>query len=98
MLDLALAVPNVRAEACEAKAHVRIGWLRSVYNIFHAFAIGSFIDELAHARGADPRDVLLEVLGPPRTVSLAELGIEQAARTTASRSRSTRSTPGACAA
>ena len=77
VLDLALAVPHVAAEACKASAHVRIGWLRSVYNIFHAFAIGSFIDEIAAARGADPRDVLLEVIGPPRMASLAELGIEK---------------------
>jgi isoquinoline 1-oxidoreductase beta subunit len=76
VLDLALAVPNVRAEACEANAHVRIGWLRSVYNIFHAFAINSFIDEIAHARGEDTRDVMLEVLGPPRVSSLEELGIK----------------------
>ena len=73
--DLALDVPNVRAEACEANAHVRIGWLRSVYNIFHAFAVNSFVDELAQARGVDTRDMLLEVLGPPRTVSLQELGV-----------------------
>jgi isoquinoline 1-oxidoreductase beta subunit len=76
VLDLALAVPNVRAEACEANAHVRIGWLRSVYNIFHAFSVNSFIDELAHARGEDTRDVMLEVLGPPRVATLEELGTQ----------------------
>lgn len=73
--DLALAVPNVRAEACAADAHVRIGWLRSVYNIFHAFSVNSFVDELAQARGVDSRDMLLEVLGPPRVVTLGELGV-----------------------
>jgi isoquinoline 1-oxidoreductase beta subunit len=77
VLDLALDVPNIRAEACPAKAHARIGWYRSVYNIFHAFATGSLIDEIADARGADPRDVLLEVIGPARTLGLAELGIEK---------------------
>ncbi|MFP2908639.1 molybdopterin cofactor-binding domain-containing protein [Pyxidicoccus sp. 3LFB2] len=73
--DLALGIPNVRAEACEANARVRIGWLRSVYNIFHAFSVNSFVDELAQARGVDSRDMLLEVLGPPRQASLQELGI-----------------------
>jgi isoquinoline 1-oxidoreductase beta subunit len=78
VLDLALDVPNVRAEACEAPAHVRIGWLRSVYNIFHAFASNSFIDEVAHARGADCREVMLEIFGPARSIETpAELGVEQ---------------------
>ena len=77
VLDLALAVPNVTAEICDATAHTRIGWLRSVYNIFQGFSIGSFVDELAHAKGADPRDVWLEMIGPPRTMSLSDLGIEK---------------------
>ncbi len=75
--DRPLAVPNVRAETCRADAHVRIGWLRSVYNIFHAFSVNSFIDEIAHARGADPRAVQLEILGPDRIVTLAELGVDK---------------------
>jgi isoquinoline 1-oxidoreductase beta subunit len=79
VLDLVLAVPNVRAEACAARSHVRVGWYRSVYNIFHAFAISSFLDEIAHARGQDPRDGLLEVIGPARVVGLQELGIEKLA-------------------
>ena len=79
ILDLALAVPNVRAESCKASTHVRVGWYRSVYNIFHAFATGSFIDELAAARKVDPRDLWLELIGPPRTMSLAELGIDKLA-------------------
>ncbi len=79
VLDLALAVPNVSAEACEAPAHTRIGWLRAVYNLFQAFSIGSFVDELAHARGTDPRDTWLELLGPARKASLEELGIPELA-------------------
>jgi isoquinoline 1-oxidoreductase beta subunit len=79
VLDLALDVPNIRAEGCSAKSHVRVGWFRSVYNIFHAFAVGSLIDEIAHARGADPRDVLLEVIGPSRVLKLADLGVEKLA-------------------
>lgn len=75
ILDLPLAVPNLRFESCESKAHTRIGWLRSVANVYHAFAVQSFADELAHARGKDPRDNLLELLGPPRVVGPAELGV-----------------------
>jgi len=51
-----------------AKAHVRIGWLRSVANIYHAFAIQCFTDELAHAVGRDPLDYLLDLIGNPRTI------------------------------
>ncbi|HTL31770.1 MAG TPA: molybdopterin cofactor-binding domain-containing protein [Kofleriaceae bacterium] len=75
VLDLALAIPNVRAEPCKGTPHVRVGWYRSVYNIFHAFAVGSFIDELAHARGKDPRDTWLDVIGPAKKFSLADLGV-----------------------
>jgi isoquinoline 1-oxidoreductase beta subunit len=35
------------------------------------------MDELAQARGKDPRDNLLEIFGPARHVSLAELGVEK---------------------
>jgi isoquinoline 1-oxidoreductase beta subunit len=75
VLDLPLAIANVRAESGDAKAHARIGWLRSVCNIFHAFAAGSFMDELAHERGRDPKQNLLELFGPPRIVTPVELGV-----------------------
>jgi isoquinoline 1-oxidoreductase beta subunit len=77
VLDLALDVPNVRAEACKAEPHVRVGWYRSVYNIFHAFAIGSFVDELAAARDVDPREQWLELIGPARVLDLEALGVDE---------------------
>ena len=76
VLDTPLAIPNVRAENGEAPAHLRIGWLRSVCNIHHAFAHSSFVDEIAHARGVDPRANLLELLGPDRHVTPEELGVK----------------------
>ncbi|HLQ45865.1 MAG TPA: molybdopterin cofactor-binding domain-containing protein, partial [Planctomycetaceae bacterium] len=45
--NLPFAIPNHRAENGPAEHHLRIGWLRSVANIQHAFAIHSFVDELA---------------------------------------------------
>ena len=73
--DLPYAIPNLRAEAGPAPAHVRIGWYRSVINIPHAFAIHSFVDELAHAAGKDPRDFILELLGPDRTLDATQMGL-----------------------
>jgi isoquinoline 1-oxidoreductase subunit beta len=75
--DLPLAIPAVRVETCEARAHVRIGWLRSVYNINHAFAVQSFIAELAAATRRDPREVLLEVIGPARLLTTTEAGVDK---------------------
>lgn len=66
--DVPFATPNLRVESGDAKGHVRIGWLRSVANIYHAFAVQSFAAELAHAAGRDQKDYLLELIGPPRKV------------------------------
>jgi isoquinoline 1-oxidoreductase beta subunit len=75
MTDLPYAIPNLQVEAGPATAHTRIGWYRSVINIPHAFAIGSFIDELAHAAGKDSKDFILELLGPDRTIDMAQAGV-----------------------
>ncbi|MGY8986611.1 MAG: molybdopterin cofactor-binding domain-containing protein [Sphingomonadales bacterium] len=65
-IDLPYDIPNILVENGEAEAHVRIGWVRSVNNINHAFAICSFVDELAHAAGRDPSDYLMELIGEER--------------------------------
>jgi isoquinoline 1-oxidoreductase subunit beta len=55
--NLPFDIPNHRAENGPADFHVRIGWLRSVANIYHAFAIHSFADELAHGAKKDPASI-----------------------------------------
>jgi len=75
--DLPYDIPNIALENGPAPAHVRIGWMRSVQNVFHAFAISSFADELAQAAGRDPVEHLLELIGPPRKVDLAAAGVKQ---------------------
>ncbi|WP_445372211.1 molybdopterin cofactor-binding domain-containing protein [Methylomonas sp. HW2-6] len=67
------AIPNLRIENPPAAAHTRIGWFRSVSNIPRAFAIQSFVAELAAAAGRDHRDFLLELLGPDRRIDPRDL-------------------------
>jgi isoquinoline 1-oxidoreductase beta subunit len=74
VINVPFAIPNIRIENPEALAHTRIGWYRSVSNIPHAFAVQSFIAELAAAAGRDPKDFLLEVIGPARVVTPQMLG------------------------
>jgi len=71
-IDLPFNIPNVSIEAIESPALTRIGWLRSVSNIQHAFAIGSMVDEIATYRKTDPVKNLLELLGPDRMIPLNE--------------------------
>ncbi len=74
--DNPFAVPNMRLENGKAKGKIRIGWLRSVNNIQHAFAVQSFAAELAHAAGRDPKDYLLELIGEDRIINLDEEGLQ----------------------
>ena len=66
--DLPYDLPNISIENGPAKAHVRIGWLRSVANIYHGFGIQCFTDELANRAHRDPLEYLLDLIGPARTI------------------------------
>jgi isoquinoline 1-oxidoreductase subunit beta len=70
LIDTPFNVPNLRLETGEAVSHARIGWFRSVNNIPHAFAMQSMVAELAHELGKDPKDFLLEMIGPGRIVDV----------------------------
>ena len=61
-------VPNFRSENGPAVNHVRIGWLRSVANIYHAFGVQTFANELAYAAGRDPYDYLLALIGSGKVI------------------------------
>ena len=67
-------VPNFRSENGQAAAHVRIGWLRSVANVYHAFAVQSFANELAYAANRDPYDYLLALIGSGHTIDTGSKG------------------------
>jgi len=74
VINVPFAIPNLRIENPEAMAHTRIGWFRSVSNIPHAFAIQSFVAELATAAGKNAKDFLLELIGPARRIDPGTLG------------------------
>lgn len=72
-INIPFQIPSIRLESAEVPAHTRIGWFRSVSNIPHAFAVQSFVAELAHKAGRDPKDYLLDLIGPPRKIDPAAL-------------------------
>ncbi len=72
--ELLFEVPNIRAENCPAKNHVRQGWMRAVCHLFHAFAVHSFVDELAHMNNTNYVDYFVKILGQDRHVDLTKDG------------------------
>jgi len=55
-------IPNYSVEYVMAETPVPLGWMRSVYALQAAFALESFIDELAVASGKDPLQYRLHLL------------------------------------
>ena len=75
-LNMPYDIVNVNVASAESAAKIRIGWLRSVCNIFQAFAVCSFTDEIAYARNEDPLQNFLDMLGPDRLLDFASFGQE----------------------
>lgn len=59
-------IKNIQIENAKAEAYIRIGWMRSVYNIISGFGVNSFVDELAVASGKDAIDFRIELIGKDR--------------------------------
>jgi isoquinoline 1-oxidoreductase subunit beta len=74
--DLPFNIPNLRIENCAAESDLRIGWLRSVCNIFHGFGVNCFADEMAAAARHDPLFYMLNLIGPDRHIDLPALGVK----------------------
>jgi isoquinoline 1-oxidoreductase beta subunit len=73
--DMPFDIPKLRIENCPAKNYIRVGWMRSVANIYHGFASGSFACELAEKAGEDSKNYLLDLIGQGRILPLPEEGV-----------------------
>lgn len=71
--DMPYKIDHLRLENSPAESHIRCGWMRSVANIYHAFGICSFADEMAVAAGHDSKDYLLKLIGEGRLFNEAAL-------------------------
>ena len=76
--DIPYRIPNLRVENGPAPAQVRIGWFRSVANIYQGFAVQTFTDELAVSAGRDRVEYMLDLIGTPRIMDLKQEGIQDA--------------------
>src|SRR2546427_159519 len=56
-------IPNVHVDYLLTDTGIPVGFWRSVNNSFNAFAVESFIDELAHAAKRDPYEFRRDLLG-----------------------------------
>ncbi len=74
--DVPFALDNLSVETHKATAHTRIGWVRSVSNIHHAFAIGSFVDEVAVAANVPTHKMWHQLIGKDRMVDPSTQGFD----------------------
>lgn len=72
--DIPFDIANLSCETPPVTTHVRTGWLRAVGNINNAFALGSFVDELAVKAGIDTPQMWLNLLGEDREFNPAKEG------------------------
>ncbi|HEX3397488.1 MAG TPA: molybdopterin cofactor-binding domain-containing protein, partial [Steroidobacteraceae bacterium] len=77
--NIAYGIPNIAVDLSTAKSPVPVLWWRVVGSSHTTFAVETFIDEVAHAAGADPftfRRKLLE--HEPRMKGVLELAADKA--------------------
>ncbi|WP_425410483.1 molybdopterin cofactor-binding domain-containing protein [Hyphococcus sp.] len=67
-------VENLRLEYFSAKSGAPRGSWRAPAHTANAFVVQSFLDEIAHARGEDPLELRLRLLGEPRELTYENHG------------------------
>ncbi len=77
--ELPYAIPNIQVDLHTTRVGVPTLWWRSVGHSHTAFVVESFLDELAHAAGADPLALRRELLAEqPRHRNVLELAADRA--------------------
>ncbi len=66
--NLPYNIANQLIENAHTLAHTRIGWMRSVFHINHAFGVNSFFDELAREAKQDALVFHQQLIGKDRIV------------------------------
>jgi isoquinoline 1-oxidoreductase beta subunit len=77
--NLAYKIPNIAVDLSTTQVGVPVLWWRVVGSSHTAFAVETFIDEIAHAAGQDPFEFRRKLLGEePRMKRVLELAAEKA--------------------
>lgn len=77
--NLTYKIPNVQIENVIHDTGIRVGYWRSVSNALNAFAVESFVDEIATATKKDPVALRMEMLkGDARSQSVLKLATDKA--------------------
>jgi isoquinoline 1-oxidoreductase beta subunit len=71
----AALVPNYRSDWYAVNSSIPRGPMRGMPHLSNAFAVQSFIDEIAHSMKEDPLDTQLRLLGPSRQLPLSTGGM-----------------------
>lgn len=76
--DIPFELTDMSCESHKATAHTRIGWIRSVANNQHGFAIGSFVDEVSNQLGQSTYQTWMQFIGSDRMVDPKKQGFDYA--------------------
>jgi isoquinoline 1-oxidoreductase beta subunit len=77
--DVAYDIPNYLATYVDYEHAVPVGFLRAPAANWNTFVVESFVDELAHAAGADPVAFRMAMLGKsPRSAAVLERATREA--------------------
>jgi isoquinoline 1-oxidoreductase beta subunit len=78
-VEMPYVIPHVQVDYVLADTGIPVGFWRSVNHSYNAFAVESFIDELAHAAGQDPYEYRRGLLAnAPRYLRVLELAATKA--------------------